>query len=81
MNTKKKSFAPKYCPSLSPNLQINFTAFVHSGAIPMMLQYHFHFPPKKRKFDTAHKVKNNIRKLAPGTEGRTIPFVLKGYRQ
>ena len=56
----------------------------------MMLQYHFHFPPKKRKFDTdsnvlkAHKVNNNkniSRKGAPGIEGRKIPFVLKGDRQ
>ena len=56
----------------------------------MMLQYHFHFPPKKRKFDTesdvpkAHKVnnnKNNSRKVAPGIGGRKIPFVLIGDRQ
>ena len=47
----------------------------------MMLQYHFHFPPKKQKFDTAHKVKNNSRKVAPGIEGRKIPFVLIGDRQ
>ena len=85
MDTNNRTFAPKYCPSKSHNLQIDFTAFVHNNAIPMMLQYHFHFPPKKRKFDTdsdvskAHKVNNNnnSRKGALGIEGRQIPFSSK----